>query len=89
MSRFLRQRGYIVLDWDTKVENIDEGTGSDLDPRISKFLSSSTMCFFPYLFIPPLVPAIGIAKLNLYLGLDLVGYTVSPDDWLVSNSSTL
>jgi hypothetical protein len=89
MSRFLGQRGYTVVDWDTKVENIDEGTGSDLDPRISKFLSSSTMCFFPYLFIPPLVQAIVIAKPNLYLGLDLVGYTVSPDDWLVSNSSTL
>ena len=78
-----------MVDWDTKVENIDEGTGSDLDPRISKFLSSSTMCFFPYLFIPPLVQAIVIAKPNLYLSLDLVGYTVSPDDWLVSNSSTL
>jgi hypothetical protein len=89
MSRFLRQKGYTVVDWDRKVENIDEGTGSDLDPRISKFLSSSTMCFFPYLFIPPLVQAIVIAKPNLYLGLDLVGYTVSPDDWLVSSSSTL
>jgi hypothetical protein len=80
MSQFLRQRGYIVIDWDTKVENIDEGTGGDLDPKISKFLSRSTMCFFPYLFIPPLVQAIVIAKPSLYLGLDLFGYTVSPGD---------
>jgi hypothetical protein len=89
MSQFLRQRGYTVVDWDTKVENIAKGSGGDLDPRISKFLSSSTMCFFSYLFIPPLVQAIVIAKPNLNLGQDLVGYTVSPGDWLVRNSSTL
>jgi hypothetical protein len=74
-----------VVAWDTSVGNIDKGTGFGLDPRISEFLSSSTMCFFPFLFIPPLIQAIVIGKPSLYLGLDLVRFTVSPTYWLVSN----
>jgi hypothetical protein len=78
-----------VVGWDPSVGNIDEGTGCDLDPRISEFLSSSTMCFFPFLFIAPLVHAIVIGKPNLYLSLDLIGFTVSFNDWLVSSVQIL
>jgi hypothetical protein len=76
---FLRQRGYVVIDWDENVSIEPGNYGTELDPSISKFLSSSTLCFFPFLYIPALIPAMLIAKPNLYLGVDLVQYVALSD----------
>lgn len=47
-----------------------------MDPRLSEFLSPSTMTYLPFLDLTIIVEVIHTAKPSLYFGVDLIGTTV-------------
>jgi hypothetical protein len=73
-QEFLKQRGHIVLDWDTTIPEV--GGGYKMDPRLSDIISRSTMCYLPYLDSPTIVEVICAVKPSLYLGSELISNVI-------------
>jgi len=48
-QEFLEKRGYTVIKWD---DSLAPKAQYSIDPRLSEFLSPSTMCYCPYLDLP-------------------------------------
>lgn len=48
-----------------------------MDPRLADIISSSTMCYCPYLDVSTIVEVIVTAKPSLYLGRELISNTAN------------
>lgn len=73
-KKFLQQRGHTVLDWDAAALEVPGGYA--IDPQLLSSISTSTMCYLPFLPLTAIVEVISAAKPSLYFGSDLVGTTV-------------
>ena len=77
---FLEKRGHTVVDWNTDIPKV--GGGYSMDPSLLKFITSSTMCYLPFLDDTTIVEVICSVKPSLYLGLNLVASSIK--EFLVS-----
>lgn len=69
-----------MLAWDGPPAHKPDGSRSELtymDPQLAELISSSTMCYLPYLDFTVIAGVISAARPSLYLGADLVESTVS------------